>query len=203
MFGTDRTIKSFQLQIRQLADPAEQERCEAWGTVSYTTELDFRSDTTEDCIIFSLFVKPETFARYAAKVSDASVDEISFSVRSVDGFYSDWSPSISTDSVKVLTTGEEHEVHLPPKLEFAPPRLGFVGEAQISINRRREFAKGGSDLQPIDEAEPVEPGTVLAEPRASVAAEPQTLEMLRSLKRAAWFVVVLLTLILLGEFVRG
>ena len=67
MFGTSRDIKSFQLQIHPIADPAEQENCSAWGSVSYTTEIDFRNETTDDCIIFYLFVKPETFARYGAK----------------------------------------------------------------------------------------------------------------------------------------
>ena len=46
MFGTDRAIKSFQLDIHPIADPAEQESCRAWGSVSYTTEIDFRNETT-------------------------------------------------------------------------------------------------------------------------------------------------------------
>jgi hypothetical protein len=49
MFGTDRTIKSFQLEIHPIADPAEQESCRAWGSVSYTTEIDFRHETSDDC----------------------------------------------------------------------------------------------------------------------------------------------------------
>ena len=100
MFGTDRAIKSFQLDIHPITDPAEQESCAAWGTVSYTHEIDFRNETTEDCIVFYLFVKPETFARYAAKISHGSVDEMILSVGSVAGFYSEWSPSISTRNVR-------------------------------------------------------------------------------------------------------
>src|SRR5262249_41712376 len=63
MFGTDRAIKNFQLDIYSITDPAEQERCTAWGCPSYTDEVDFRDETTDDCIVFNLFVKPETFAR--------------------------------------------------------------------------------------------------------------------------------------------
>jgi hypothetical protein len=96
MFGTDRAIKSFQLDIHPIADPAEQESCKAWGSVSYTSEIDFRDETVDDCIVFYLFVKPETFARYAAKIAHGSVDEMILSVGSVAGFYSEWSPSIST-----------------------------------------------------------------------------------------------------------
>ena len=76
MFGTGRAIKSFQLEIHPIADPAEQQRCSAWGSVSYTTEIDFRNDTSDDCIFFYLFVKPETFARYGAKIAHGLVDEI-------------------------------------------------------------------------------------------------------------------------------
>ncbi len=103
MFGTDRAIKHFELNIKPLADPAKQERCSAWGCVSYTSEVDFRYETREDCIVFSFFVKPETFARYAEKVAHGLIDEVIFRVGGVDGFYSEWSPSISTRNVKVLT----------------------------------------------------------------------------------------------------
>ena len=92
MFGTDRVIKSFLLDIHLIADSAEQESCTAWGTVSYTAETDFRVETTDDCIVFYMFMKPDTFARYAAKIAHGSVDEMILSVGSVAGFYSEWSP---------------------------------------------------------------------------------------------------------------
>jgi hypothetical protein len=99
MFGTDRAIKSFQLDIHPIVDPAKQGSCSAWGSVSYTAEIDFINETTDDCIVFYLFVEPETFARYAAKVAHGLVDEMILSVGSVAGFYSEWSPSISTRNV--------------------------------------------------------------------------------------------------------
>jgi hypothetical protein len=39
MFGTNRTIKSFQLEIHSIADSTEQESCRAWGSFS---KLDYR-----------------------------------------------------------------------------------------------------------------------------------------------------------------
>ena len=97
MFGTDRDIHSFELNIHPLADPAEQESCKAWGSLSYTPEDEFGGKTdkpTDDRITFYLFVKPGTFARYAAKIANGFVDEITLNVGSVPGFYSEWSPSI-------------------------------------------------------------------------------------------------------------
>jgi hypothetical protein len=141
MFGTDRAIKSFQLDIHPIADPAEQESCRAWGSVSYTAEVDFTNETTDDCIVFYLFVKPETFARYGAKIAHGLVTEMILRVGSVDGFYSEWSPEVSTDYVKVLTRGSEHKITLPPGHQVEPPRLGYVGKAELHINRRLEFGK--------------------------------------------------------------
>ncbi|NBJ13687.1 hypothetical protein [Microvirga arsenatis] len=203
MFGTDRAIKSFQLNIHPTDDPSKEEGCTAWGTVSYTAEVDLRNETEEDCVIFYLYVKPETFTRYAAKISFGSVDEIIFSVGSVDGFYSEWSPSISTRRVKVLTKGEEHEINLPPGLQLEPPRLGEVGEARLEIIRRLEFANPARDPQSAEET--VEVGTVLVSPetRAPGEADPRTLKMLRSLKRTAWFVVVLLALIFITTLLKS
>src|SRR6516165_6746896 len=109
MFGTKRAIRDFTLEVRPLDDSADAERCKAWGSVSYTAEIDFRNETVDDCIWFYLYVKPETFARYVALIDRGAVNNILFSVGSADGFYSEWSPSISTHKVKVLLSGDEHK----------------------------------------------------------------------------------------------
>jgi hypothetical protein len=211
MFGTDRTIKSFDLLIRPIEDPAKDEgisgskdrtsledmslgdalqaaleaaggyvkdppteRCTAWGYVSRKTEFNFV--ISDDCVEFHLYVKPETFARYGAKVAHGLVDEIVLRVGKVSGFYSEWSRETSTDRVKVLTAGQK--ITLPPGLQFEPPRLRHVGEAQLYINRHLEFRQRAP-------SETVE----------EVAGEPQILQLLGSLRRAAWFIISLLALI--------
>jgi hypothetical protein len=199
MFGTDRIIKSFQLEIHPIADPAKQESCSAWGSVSYTTEAadaaDFRKETTDDCVFFLLFVNPDTFARYGAKIAHGSVDEMILRVQLVDGFYSEWSPSIFTRKVKVLTTGDEHKVILPPDLSFEPPRLGQIYDAELYINRRLEFRKRAPEPDETVE-ETVDSETEQAVPvMQSPAADPRMLQMLGSLRKAAWLVVCLLALI--------
>jgi hypothetical protein len=203
MFGTNRVIESFQLQIHPLTDPAEQEGCRAWGCVSYTSEIDFRDETTDDCIVFYLSVKPETFARYVAKIDHGLVDEIVLRVGQVGGFYSEWSPSISTRNVKVLTPDREHKVTLPDGYQSEPPRLGRVGEAELYINRRLEFGKQASEPLP-DEREPKAVRETMRAVRETPApaVDSQMLPMLRSLRRAAWFVVWLLALIFIATLLR-
>jgi hypothetical protein len=196
MFGTDRIIKSFQLEIHPITDADKQESCSAWGSVSYTDTDEIDSiGTTDDCVTFYLFVKLDTFARYGAKVAHGLVDEIILSVKSVAGFYSEWSPSISTDRVKVLVTGEEHKVTLPTGLSFKPPRLGEVGSAELFINRRLEFRKRAQEPEAIEETADAGMERAVPVTQSPAAADPRMLQMLGSLKRAAWLVVCLLALI--------
>lgn len=147
MFGTDRTVSAFELFIEQLEDGDKQERCKVWGCVSYTTEIDFRDETTDDTIIFYLYVRPETFARYAERIAASEVDEAVLRVGRVAGFYSDWSPAISTDEIKVLTDHKEHEVEIPSDCEIDPPRLGEVMEIELylrSISKLEVIAQDGA-----------------------------------------------------------
>jgi hypothetical protein len=202
MFGTDRVIKSFDLEIYPITDPAKRESCSASGYLAQTTEIDFRNETFDDAIYFSLLVTPETFARYGAKIAHGLVDHMIFSVGLVDGFYSGWSPSISTSSVKVLTAGKEQNVTMPPSIKFEPPRLGHVGDAKLYIDRRLEFSKREPKAGIVEEV--ADFGTERAVPvtRTPAALDPQILQMLGSLKRAAWFVVGLLALIFIVTLLK-
>jgi hypothetical protein len=197
MFGTDRAIKDFRLEVHPLANPADQEQCSAWGCVSYTMDIDFRDETTDDCIIFHVFVKPEAFARYVTKVANGWVNELILRVGMVHGFYSEWSPSISTRTVKVLTADKDHKVTLPPNHQDEALRLGYVGEVNLYINRHLELGKQPTapvTAEAIDDTE-TDPAQAAAQAPAAAVADPRMLKMLRSLRRAAWFIVWLLALI--------
>ena len=204
MFGTDRTIKEFQLDIHPISGSTDHESCRAWGSPSFAVEIDFRNQTVDDCISFYFFVKPETFARYAAKISHGLVDEIILSVGSVDGFYSEWTPSISTRDVKILTRGEQHKVEAPEDIGFEPPRLGTVGDAKFYINRHLEFGIPASDEEGLYE-ESGDLGTVriASETRTQAPVfNPKVLKTIASLKRAAWWIVVLLALIFVATLLK-
>jgi hypothetical protein len=194
MFGTGRAIKSFQLDIHPITDPAKDEYCTAWGSVSYTTDIDFRNETTDDCIVFYMFVKPDTFNRFAEMVASRAVDEMILSVKDVPGFYSAWSPSISTRDVKVLTNNDEQKIAEPAGFQFSPPRLGAIGTAELFINRRLEFA-GSSKAATSEEEQTLDRSQLIAEADSEVRRP--TLHMFQSLRRALWSIVCLLALILI------
>lgn len=205
MFGTDRRIKNFYLEIRVLPSPAigsqkSKEYCQAWGSVSYTSEVDFYKETTDDVLFFYLFVKPETFVRYAKIVSRGAVDEFFFSVGRVRGFYSEWSPSIHTDSVKVLTGGKEHKIDVPTGLRLEAPRLGQVGEAELYISRRLEFTERVHDSLSDNDMDDVETMQALPEVQIKAVADAQIAakrisQNIQSIRKAAWAAVFLLAVI--------
>jgi hypothetical protein len=205
MFGTDRAIKKFQLDIYPLAEPAEQDHCTAWGSVSYTTDIDFRKETMDDCIVFNFFVRPDTFASYVTRAADGSIDEVILRIGGVDGFYSEWSPSISTRNVKVLTAYKEHKVTVPTGHQIEPPpRLGVVRNAELYINRRIEFSKPASATEVAEEAADDETQPPVPETHAPAPSAPdqRVLQLLQSLRRAAWFIVGLLALIFIATISR-
>jgi hypothetical protein len=207
MFGTDREIKSFLLDILPLESEDENEKCEAWGSVSYTAETDFRTETEDDIVVFYLFVKPSTFDRYAARIADGTADEVILGAGMVSGFYSEWSPSISTRDVKVLARGNEQNVEMPDGTTFEPPRLGDVGEVDLYINAKRLQAK---KLPSADNAEiyvDEEQSTPLVRPEVAESRsggwDPQMQKTLQSLKSSArWIIGLLVVLVLVTLFKR-
>lgn len=198
MFGTDRTIEDIRLDIRPTQKESEPEKCRAWGIVSYDFENDFRNETAPDCLGFSLVVKPETFARYVAQINSRAVSDIVFRVGGVNGFYSEWSPSISTTSVKVLTRGAEHEVEQLGDDDIDIPRLGEVSEATLYINHRIgfEILDERSDERASAPIEHSEPLLVSRNGGNSELIDARGIKALDSIKRAAWFIVLLLAMIL-------
>lgn len=204
MFGTDRTISAFELYIEPLEGEDQQERCTAWGCVSYTSEVDFFDQTTDDTIIFNLYVQPQRFERYAAKVAAAEIDEAVLRVGGVEGFYSDWSPAISTDSIKVLTSHREHVVEMPEGCEIVPPRLGPVREAELYLRSIRKLAApapepedDGDDWLEDDEPAETPPNKATLAAQHSANANVRAVALLTSLRTAAWAIAALLLLILI------
>lgn len=56
-------------------------------------------------------------------------------LKGVSGFYSEWSPSIRTDSIKILANSKDQRLQNPERLDFDPPALGYVREAEITFRQ--------------------------------------------------------------------
>ena len=164
MLGTGRNISRIELHIEKTVNDSDREQCSAWGCVSYTFELDYRNETSEDCLVFRMSISPERFSTYAERITSSAVDEVFLRVRGVQGFYSDWSPGISTDSVKVLTDAREHVVAIPKNCTITPPRIGEVAEAEVYfrtvcklVEMEPDIGDDGDDPEDEEDA-PTAPG---------------------------------------------
>lgn len=142
MVGTNREISNIQLRIEK----ADKDACAIWGNVSYTFELDFRYETSDDLIEVHLQLTPEKFDELARMINSGGVDEASLRLSGVSGFYSDWSPEISTDFIKVLTPiSNDHKVEAPEDADIDPPRLGGVREFQFGLKNNHRLTSKGRD----------------------------------------------------------
>lgn len=191
MFGTNRRIEDITLTVRPAVDGVE--HCRAWGVVSYTTDHDFRDVTTDDSLGFELYLSPEHFAQLANRVAARAVGGGCLRVDSVSGFYSDWSPSISTYHVKVLTDESTHKVEIPEGCKFIPPRLETVRAFDLSVwsDAIRPTAKVGASTD--DDERPLDQWPEETAKPAQVNLFP----VLKSLRLAVWVIAGLLVLVAL------
>ncbi len=205
MFGTDRAIKSFQLSIYKREDETKPEQGDAWGSLSYTTEIDFRNETVDDTLQFYLYVSAERFAQYIEMVRSSSPNIIALRLTMVDGFYSEWSPSITADRIKVLTNLKDHHLTIPDGCAITPPTLGRVGKFRLTFVTRGVCDKPPQEIEPDDDGFPdsiVEEAQSpdeesLSLQRAALKLAAQQGQRIKYLSYAAWMVVGLLLLLIL------
>lgn len=206
MLGTDRTITEFSLRISAV-DEGGKEYCNVWGCVSYTSEIDFSDETTPDTVQIYLGLSKERFDRLADLISSKTIDVVRIGVSRVAGFYCDWSPSITTNSVKVLARGSEQEIDVPDGCEIEPPRLGDVEKFDLTLITRGKFnlkqnfntlniSKIFEDEYEVyeEEEEIVEPEDVNKLLLTQIARNQA--ELLK-LKKPVWFAAIFLGLLLL------
>lgn len=135
MFGTDRTFKKFDLSIEQ--SDSGQECCWLWGSPGYETEIDFRSEISDDTIVVNIQLNSSRFNEFVRLIEEKRVDLATIRLSGVDGFYSTWSPSIRTDYIKVLTSYQT--VEGLDGVEVNLPKLGHVDDFEISLTTRNDL----------------------------------------------------------------
>jgi hypothetical protein len=148
MLGTDRKIKQFGLRISKAAKDND-EKCHIWGCVSYTAEIDFRDETVDDTVEIYLNLIPKQFDQIAEQLKFRQIDTFQVRLGGVSGFYSEWSPSISTRNIKILAASDDQEVQTPEGCKIEPPRLGNVREFSLTVTERHKLDPK-QDLRPID-----------------------------------------------------
>lgn len=138
MLGTDRLISHFDLRIHKIGNDSI-ERCNLWGSVSHTSEVDCSYETYDDVVIANIYLLPERFEKIAELIKGRHTDILELILKGVYGFYSEWTPSISTDNIKILTDSEDQQVEGCEDLDIKPLRLGDVSEFDLRIIQRNKL----------------------------------------------------------------
>ena len=195
MLGTEREMSNFELMISEVED-GQSERCTCWGNVSSSAEIDFRDINWPDTVLFDVHVSSDRFRHFLSLLRSGRVDDVVLRVGSVSGFFSDWSPGISTDHIKILTDRKEHAVEGAVGSCVVPPRLGTVGEAELSFVQKTAFDALGPvayEIEPEHEKASLAHSQAAERPASpSNAAEQRRL--LGSIRLAAWATVAILAL---------
>ncbi|MBY5744651.1 hypothetical protein HFO28_13785 [Rhizobium leguminosarum] len=133
-FGTNRPVDTITLRIYKSED--EREVCALWGSVAYVSEWDFEDVRTPDTVEVQLFLAPSRFEGLAKFIEDGQAKG-GITIRHVEGVYAQWSPSIRTDTVKLLGNLEDQEVQIETGADHIPAVLGRIGYFEY------RFHKGG------------------------------------------------------------
>lgn len=210
MFGADRRIKKFSLEILRLNEGKEKEQCYALGWVSFTADTDFQVETMDDTVIITLVLAQNRFNKLIELIQAQRADSVLVSLERVSGFYSEWSPDVSTNKIKILTQSNKQKIILPENCKIDPPRLGDVGEFEITIIQRNKINPkqnlGGIDIDKLFE-EPENEEEVL-EQLENWTSQPETNSLLiaqlarnqailAKLRTPIWLIFITLLLLLI------
>ena len=110
--------------------------CSVWGTPSYTSEIDFRDETEPDCLQFSAIILAERFNHIRDHIRSPSFHGASLRVGGVRGFYSGWSPSITTNAVKILANVKDQRLEIEEGCTVTPPVLGQIDTFSFNLTDR-------------------------------------------------------------------
>lgn len=141
MFGTDRDITEFQLFIRRAADGKD--RCSLWGSISYSSEWDFQDVTEPDAVQIYIYLQSQKFDELMSFVKFPRPTSATVRLGGVSGFYSEWSPSIRTNQIKILANTKDQALENPEQLEFSPPTLGAVEEFDLQMQQKYPLQRNG------------------------------------------------------------
>lgn len=148
MLGTNREIKNFHLKIYRNKEPGENEKCFMSACISSSYEIDFRQITDHDTLEVILHLSAPRFNKMVEIINTGLEQIMQLQLGQVDGFYSEWSPSIFTSYIKILTSIKEQEVINKNNCEIKPSRLGNVGEFNATFIHRCKL-NSKQDLAPI------------------------------------------------------
>ncbi len=124
----------------------------------------------------------EKFDSIAQLLKSNTLGELRLRVGNVDGFYSEWSPDIFANYIKVLSAWSENDIELPDDLDYVPPRTGKVRKFELTaISVEKTVDTNDSDEDDVDDEELIDAKPLFsgATKTASVTTPAPTIPQLR------------------------
>ena len=146
-FGTERLIEEFKLQVQ----PGDDEQLRLLAFPSYTYEgPEFLDETTSDEVVFIYTIKLGDFDRLKEMILGEKVSDISFHASGIDGFYSRWSPTITTDHIKIWSP-HGPDLEIPSDATGRWLKVGGDASAnEFSLNFGKEIRLAGGQVTEDD-----------------------------------------------------
>jgi hypothetical protein len=139
ILGVNRKINSFEFTIQQAEFDTESEHCTLFTQIAHEYEVGFRYTQVPDSLIFEIRLNQSRFQKLLKLIQSENIDSIHLLVSGVEGFYSDWSPSIFPHSIKVLSDNDKQIIHTSQECNVIPKRTSVVHEFSISCNSSRTY----------------------------------------------------------------
>jgi hypothetical protein len=127
--GSEREIREFTLTIEK---GEHNSACWCWACPEYEGGFDFHERIEPDCVAFNLRLASKEFDKISGLIVAGTIGSIDLCVGRVSGFYSEWSPDILTNIIKVLSGDTDHKIAIPDDVAHPIPKTGEVGNFSIS-----------------------------------------------------------------------
>lgn len=152
-FGTSREIKNFDVRIEPSKE-GDKESCVGWGSLAHTFEWDFENKDEPDTVMITLTLGRERFKKIKQLVLMDTSIKASLRLSKVNGFYSDWSPSIRTSNIKILANVQDQKIDIPNGSEINLPVLGNISDFTFRVwQSSKQLKQEAPDREDHDEAD--------------------------------------------------
>ena len=132
MFGYRDAVEMISLTVIRSGNHTQ---CTVSGFAKFESEIDFYRENVPHDLTFHLQLSKDKFDNISQLMKLNTLDKFSFTVGMVYGFYSDWSPGITTNSIHILPVSSLKDLNLEEHADRLPT-LGKVGEFEISASRK-------------------------------------------------------------------
>lgn len=201
IFGTDRIVKEFDVTISVKTDDME-EACWLIVIPSYESEgANFIKYLEDDFIGFQINLNKDKFNELVNLIENRAIDSVNLITSEVSGVYSDWSPSFTTRSVKVLTA--RNVIEGADVENFEGTTASLIGDfninfaTQVPLNVKSNLPSVDFENQFNEDSYKIQPQSNSSSPAASKNSQQVLTDLVGKVKLALWCIFAALVVIIL------